>query len=724
MNIASAIVAVTGLLFPQGSDLADNIRPSGSLTGASIFLSPGHGWWHNGTAWTTQRGLTHGVIEDHSNAETVIQYLVPFLENAGARVYMARERDMQTKMAIVESDAAGLFLPDIPESGYYAVYLWYDFAETEAIVDLRHTGGSTAWRQRLDHDFGTWTYGGTYWFDEGENPATGSVAVDVPDAVSRVRFGGGMGDFAVEGETSGKPRWEESGLYYTRFAGFDPAVTGADRRWNQVHAMPRWAEWEMETWEAGRSIYLSWHTNGSYDHEISGISSYIYSVWAWGPPESFHGFPGSRELAEHVHSEVLHGVRAGWDSAWDDVGIVGRWLGETNPSSNNAMPAMLLENGFHDNPHDAAYILEPEFRRLAAHAAYRGIVGYYHAEVPGFDSAVIAPDPPTHLRVRANPDGRATVSWQAPPSDTGDGLLGDAADRYRVHFSRNGKGFDDGTPVGGTKFVIADLAPGETRFVRVTAVNEGGESFPTETLCVSVPGETGGERVLIVNGFDRLDRGLNFIGPDGEERGILARMNSRDYCIQHAAALSSGAYVFDSTSDEAVLDGDVALAEYDAVVWMFGREESTFDDEGQRLVGDYVRGGGVLVVSGAHIASDLDRTPEGQAFLRDVLGAELVRPDSRTRTVEIALPGTRMGGEFQLSGTGNGPYELREADVLAPASGAEPLLQWRGIEHPASAAIASTGERDVLYFAFPIECMLDTAVRDALVTGFLDDVLK
>lgn len=716
----------------------------GSLSGASIFLSPGHGWWHNGTGWVTQRGLTNGIIEDHSNAETVIQYLIPFLENAGARVYTARERDMQTNMVIIDDHEGGAFIPNIPETGYYSVYVWYSRIKADTEFTVRHTGGATDWHQRLDQDFDTWKYTGTYWFDEGTSAENGSVTAAHPEAVMKVRFGGGLGDFAVEGRTSGRPRWEESGYYYSRFAGFDPEVTGANRRWNQVHAMPRWAEWEMETWEAGRSIYLSWHTNGSYDHKISGISSYIYSVWAWGPPEFFHGYPGGRKLAEYTHFEVLNDVRTGWDPGWDDVGIVGRWLGETNPVSNSVMPSVLLENGFHDNPHDAAYILEPKFRRLSARAAYQGIVKYFYNEVDGFDSMIMAPDAPTHLQVRAGNDGSATVSWKAPLHDTGEGLLGDAATHFRVYQSRNGKGFDNGTPVESAAFQLRDLEPGIARFVRVAAVNDGGESLPSETLCVSLPASPDSSRVLIVNGFDRLDRGLNFIGPDGAERGVLSRMNSRDYCIQHAAALSSGGYTYDSAGNEAVHDGHVSLGDYDAVVWMLGREsveDETFNGKERDALRRYVEAGGTLIVSGAHVASDLHRTAEGRAFLGEVLGAVYV-PGSSTEdnhlglplaeSPHIILPGPVPGKAIALSDSRSGPYEVRGADAVAPwSSQTTGFLLWLtpGTELDSDdvaryAAVASTKDRKVLFCSFPIECIVDESIRNALVREFLDDVLK
>src|SRR5690606_30550543 len=84
-------------------------RPQGGLSGATVFVSPGHGWMYSESQgrFITQRGITHGMIEDHSNAEAVLQFLVPYLWNAGAEVETTRERDMQTNMVIVENGGTG-----------------------------------------------------------------------------------------------------------------------------------------------------------------------------------------------------------------------------------------------------------------------------------------------------------------------------------------------------------------------------------------------------------------------------------------------------------------------------------------------------------------------------------------------------------------------------------------------------------------------------------------
>ena len=60
-------------------------KPPGALTGKTIFLSPGHGWYYhfNFDEFLTQRGNPFGVVEDFGTVEAVARYLVPYLENAG-----------------------------------------------------------------------------------------------------------------------------------------------------------------------------------------------------------------------------------------------------------------------------------------------------------------------------------------------------------------------------------------------------------------------------------------------------------------------------------------------------------------------------------------------------------------------------------------------------------------------------------------------------------------
>lgn len=741
-------------------------QPVGALTGASIFLSPGHGWFVNGRdEWGTQRGNSYGVVEDHSNGETVLQYLVPYLWNAGANVYVVRERDMQTNEVIVETPEttgksleephesarnrthivaktgtepfSARFTPDIPEAGYYAVTVWYNPTKlgetsTNTTFQINHTGGKTNWVQNQNRDFGSWKYIGHYYFEEGKNPDIGSVVVtnntgteDEYVVVDAVRFGGGVGSYVDDrtGSASGKPRWEESGFYHAQYLGFNPEFTGADRRWNTVHAMPRYAEWEMEEWERGRSVYLSWHTNASLSHEISGISTYIYGVDAWDSVENFSGYPGSPQLAYFVHNQVLQNVRNGWDENWEDVGIITRWLGETNPYSNSFMPSMLLENGFHDNPDDAAYILEPDFRKLSARAAYVGLVKYYNHAVDGFDITTIAPDPPTHFSAQTIDSGSVTLSWEAPQVDSGDELRGDAADHYRLYTSKNGYGFDNGIIVEETSFTINGLPTSQPTFFRVAAVNQGGESWVTETLAVQ-PKVDMGPKFLIINGFDRLDSGLNITESTGGRRGILSLMNTFNYTIQPAEALSDLGYGCSSSSNEAVESGDTNLTDYDLVLWQLGnenKESELFTDQEAQLLVQYIKTGGRLILSGSNVISGLDATKKLHRDLALLLGAGTNENfDTDANSNQIFSTENPMGAmiETGFSDGTAGFYPALDPDVLIPIDGYSSLLTYDS----SISQSAAVGNDSIVVMGVPFETLEGSESRRMILSLLINSL--
>ena len=103
--------------------------------------------------------------------------------------------------------------------------------------------------------------------------------------------------------------------------------------------------------------------------------------------------------------------------------------------------------------------------------------------------------------------------------------------------------------------------------------------------------------------------------------------NSRDDAavVQAAIAAARPGVRVDAASNEAVIQGAVSLAAYDAVVWILGTESTagrTFDATEQTLVEQFVAGGGHLFVTGAevfdhrvrlhHVAADLP-TPSGRA---------------------------------------------------------------------------------------------------------------
>ena len=189
---------------------------NGSLSGKAVYLSQCHGWMYFESLerFSTQRGNLHDTVEDFHNPEGMNQYLIPYLENAGAQVFTTKERDLNTNMAIADNDGSGYFesgssfetgplgfqdespwlygedpfntgttrkfrsnsggvaswIPDVPVNGYYAVYVSWDSAsenEPNAHYRITHKGGviDRYYDQRVHGS--TWQYVRLYGWNRG-----------------------------------------------------------------------------------------------------------------------------------------------------------------------------------------------------------------------------------------------------------------------------------------------------------------------------------------------------------------------------------------------------------------------------------------------------------------------------------------------------------------------------------------------------------------------------
>ena len=261
----------------------------------------------------------------------------------------------------------------------------------------------------------------------------------------------------------------------------------------------------------------------------------------------------------------------------------------------------------------------------------------------------MAPGKVTGIRAETAGSGSVTVSWVPPAANA---YNGDAATGYMVYGSTNGYGFDGGTFVaGGRRLLIhslgLDLNEGPYYF-KVVAINAGGAS-PDSEVVAAIP-NVGPKDILIVNGFDRLSRQQNPV-QSGAERVRPRQSNSYDYVVQVASAIEANApdLVVDTTSNEALIAGNIQLANYTAVFWILGEESTadhTFDATEQSLVSNYLASGGQLFVSGSEIAWDLDSQNNGQAFYNNTLRADYVADDANSlqcsRGSRLDLRGTRL----------------------------------------------------------------------------------
>ncbi|MFC3194170.1 N-acetylmuramoyl-L-alanine amidase [Marinicella sediminis] len=765
--------------------------PVTDLSDKTLFISQAHGWidYDDFREWSTQRGITHDIVEDFVNAEGINQYLLDYFSLAGAELFTLRERDLNTQMVIVDNEDglsnptngtyletgdAGLFgdsgangfknfqapysdtndpfrdnggtdriittsptetatavwRPVISEADEYDVYVSYSGVgnrASDARYTIRHGGiDTTVLVDQTKHRY-VWNYLGRFYFAAGGDHAitlsNQSAEPGTSVSADAVRLGGGMGDVIGHnnGTLSGHPRWEEGARTWTQFQGASQSVyQGGD-----VTARSRFADWEHYSVED--SVYVSWHSNAATGN-ARGTSSYIYSA---NPPDGTYDItqahPGSANLQTAIHEELINDIRAGWDANWSDRGKRSAYFGEVNPTHNDEMPAVLLEMAFHDNADDADALRHPGFRKLAARAIYQGVVRYF-AERDGINITLL-PEPPSHLQVTSPASGTLQVQWQAPLTDNQD-LLGDAADDYLVYLSADGKNFDNGTVVDGLSLTLADRTPGEMVFVKVKARNAGGRSLDSETLATRISYQ-GEPRVLVINGFDRLNSGQLILQnmPDiggFVDRMYLSQMNTFDYIIQHGTALNESGVGFDSISNELIEDALFTLnpVSHLAVFWILGEESSlgdTLNNAEQAALQSYLNAGGKLFISGAEIGWDLDFLGSGadQDFYHNTLMTAYVADDANTFNA-TGVSGSPFASLNSLDfDDGTGPaYRVEFADVLNPLNGAASCLQYS--TGGAACTFVDTGTYQLIHLGFPFETITQSAMRDELMAETLN----
>ena len=253
------------------------------LRGHHLSIWPSHGRYYNfkNGGWEWQRPQIYGTAEDVFTQTIVIPYIVPMLENAGANVFVARERDWQTEECIVDNDMASsgymerpggeswsnaprpgfgitkgvyrdgdrpfakgsarmirsaqnseiskaYYRPNISKSGSYAVYVSYQTIEgsvNDAEYIVVHQGQQTKYRVNQQMGSGTWVYLGTFDFDAHSTFENYVMVTNNSShrggfiTTDAVRFGGGMGNTERGGRISNVPRAMECSRYWTQYAG-------------------------------------------------------------------------------------------------------------------------------------------------------------------------------------------------------------------------------------------------------------------------------------------------------------------------------------------------------------------------------------------------------------------------------------------------------------------------------------------------------------------------
>ncbi len=702
---------------------------------------------------------------------------------------------------------------DIPEAGEYAVYVSYrslpESAE-DARYTVRHLGGESRFAVNQTMGGGTWIYLGTFPFAAGRDAAR-VVLSNLSSQAGRVvtadavKIGGGMGNVArtvcdslrrADGcyaeEPSGYPRFCEGARYWLQWAGFGEEVhsprCGTDdykddymSRALWVNALAGGSERLPEAPGLGIPVdmALAFHSDAGVrdGDETIGTLGIFYTRENGGRFEGGADRYLSRDLTDLVMTQIVHDVRRTFEPEWRRRGLWNRSYYEARVPG---VPTMLLELLSHQNFADMRYGSDPRFRFVVSRAVYKGILRYLGDQygVP----YVVQPLPVADFSACLFGEDSVRLAWR-PEADT---LEPTARPKgYVVYVRTDDGGFDDGRLVGGTSCTLP-VEPGRRYDFRVTAVNDGGESFPGETLSVCRMPEARG-CVLVVNAFDRVsappvvrtdslagfrrddDDGvawgtdITFAGAqrvfdpaaahEADERCALGACgddyaaetfcgNTFDYPSLHGRAIAAAGWSYCSASAGALVRGDVAAEEYDAIDLVLGKQRTVTVGRGTRgaefrtfppvlraALRRFTQAGGALFVSGCYPLTDMLCGPEAdgeaRAFAAEVLhcaGGDRRRA-GRGRVTAAVSPAAFRGGAYRFrTERSDEGYAVEASDVLRPAAGACAVLRYDGGPDAAGVAWEGAGAGRTVVLGFPFETVTDPVRREALmgdVLGFL-----
>lgn len=844
---------------PIVQNASKNLKSIKGLSGKNILLWHSHGWYYNNKEkrWMWQRARLFQTVEDVGPMSFTIPYLIPMLENAGANVFVPRERDIQLNEVIVDNDfavkesyqekivsekgfwktspqkgfalknptikegenpfkqgtsrytksminplAAASWLPVIPETGEYAVYISYESSDsnvTDAHYKIIHSGGETEFLVNQTIGGGTWIYLGTFKFDKGNKKLQGVVlsnqSKDENKIVSAdaVRFGGGMGIVEREGTTSGRPKFVEGSRYWLQYAGMPDTLT-----YNLNKNLDDYKDDYQSRAEYGNYLFgapfgpnrnrnekglgipidlsLAFHTDAGITRNDTAIGTLmIYSIPGL---DSQNVFPdevsrlANRDLSDIVMTQLVDDIRIKYDSAWTRRQLMNANYSE---AARPNFPSILLELLSHQNFYELKFELDPRFRFDVSRSIYKGMLKFLSSQY-GLEY-IVQPLPPHYFSAELNSNGEVSLSWKAQT----DSLESTAnADKFILYTREDDGGFDNGKLVESNIIKLNNLKPGIIYSYKVTAINNGGESFPTEILSVCWM-KNSSEPILIVNGFDRLSAPASFDSPtfsgftnfvdegvpdkyemsftgtqfnfdpnskwltddnpghgashSDYESKIIAG-NNFDYSYVHGKAIKENGFSFCSVSDESVVNGEVDLTKYKMIDFIFGEEKKTpapkykdkidfevFPNPIRDLISSYLFGGGKIFLSGAYIGTDLYSNPDssGIRFANNILKFKLKTGHAVKTGKVFSVNNTFLPikNTFEFNTTFNDSvYKVEAPDELGEINGSEILLRYS--ENNFSAAIGYKDKYGVVSLGFPFETVLGENQRTLIMKSVLN----
>ena len=679
------------------------------------------------------------------------------------------------------------YQPNIPQGGKYAVYVSYQSLKnsvSDAQYIVMHKGQRTVFKVNQQMGGGTWVYLGTFDFDRGNNEfnrvvVTNSSSESGVVTTDAVRFGGGMGNIERGGSCSGMPRCLEGARYSAQWAGAPYSVysskNGSDDYGDDINVRSN-----MTNWLAGGSTYvptlegkkvpielsLAVHSDAGYTTvNDSIIGSLAICTTSFNDGRLNSGL--SRMVSHDFADSLLTGLQrdiSGKYRKWTRRYLWDRNYSETRKPE---VPSAIIETMSHQNFADMRRGLDPNFRFTLARSLYKTILRFVNGNhsVP----SVVQPLPVSNFRIERNSSGGLRLSWIAEKDDQEPTAVPTS---YIVYTSEDGMGFDNGTVVYTSSFDF-EAKKGVNYCFKVTALNRGGESFPSETLAAYLSKSAHAKDILVVDGFSRLSgpavvddysrQGFDLGSDIGVSYGLTAGWNGRQQCFDKSRAGSEGegslgycgdelagrfimgnnrdgsvchvkdiamfgAYNVVGCSLEALDNNLVKLDHYNLVDIAFGLQRNdghslvvykTFSETLQSKLRSYAKSGGRILVSGAYVGSDMTQ-PHERCFMSDVLKTTFTGTDTNAGNNMVDGLGLSFDIIRQIN---DRHFAATSVDRIAACDGRS--FAAMRYQDGSTAGVAYDGtDYKSFVMGYPYECINNVRTRQQVMKGLLGFLLK
>ena len=446
-----------------------------------------------------------------------------------------------------------------------------------------------------------------------------------------------------------------------------------------------------------------------------------------------------------------------------------RYLWDRNYSETRKpeVPSAIIETMSHQNFADMRRGLDPNFRFTLARSLYKTILRFVNGNhsVP----SVVQPLPVSNFRIERNSSGGLRLSWIAEKDEQEPTAVPTS---YIVYTSEDGMGFDNGTVVYTSSFDF-EAKKGVNYCFKVTALNRGGESFPSETLAAYLSKSAHAKDILVVDGFSRLSgpavvddysrQGFDLGSDIGVSYGLTAGWNGRQQCFDKSRAGSegegslgycgdelagrfimgnnrdgsvchvkdiamSGAYNVVGCSLEALDNNLVKLDHYNLVDIAFGLQRNdghslvvykTFSETLQSKLRSYAKSGGRILVSGAYVGSDMTQ-PHERSFMSDVLKTTFTGTDTNAGNNMVDGLGLSFDIIRQIN---DRHFAATSVDRIAACDGRS--FAAMRYQDGSTAGVAYDGtDYKSFVMGYPYECVNNVRTRQQVMKGLLGFLLK